>query len=310
LTESDRRSFGVWDVKISSGMVAVADTKLYVEQRGEVGAFPIVVLHGGPGLDHHEFADYLDPIVSSGRYRLLLVDERAQGRSDRSAPEETWTLSRMAADVSDLADALALSRYAVLGHSYGSFLALQHAVAFPGAATATIVSSGVASSRWLARVGEELARFVPIELRQQVSESWANETKVKTEADVAALMKAQNPFHFADPLDPRIEEFERRTAGARYAPEVLRVFAATQYGGIEVEEGLATVPQPVLVLAGRHDRTCSVEAAEDMATRLPRGELVVFEHSGHMTYVEEQDRYLAVCTDFLDRHIERAVTPR
>jgi len=34
---------------------------------------------------------------------------------------------------------------------------------------------------------------------------------------------------------------------------------------------------------------------------LPEAELVVFEDSGHMTFVEENERYLAVVNDFLQR---------
>ena len=34
-----------------------------------------------------------------GSYRLVLADERASGRSDRTAPRGTWTLGRMAEDV-------------------------------------------------------------------------------------------------------------------------------------------------------------------------------------------------------------------
>ena len=40
-------------------LVQVADTKLYVEERGEPSAFPLLVFHGGPGLDHTMFGDYL-----------------------------------------------------------------------------------------------------------------------------------------------------------------------------------------------------------------------------------------------------------
>ena len=58
---------------------------------------------------------------------------------------------------------------------------------------------------------------------------------------------------------------------------------------------------PVLVLAGRHDRTCAVGAAQDMARRLPNAQLVVFENSAHMMFAEEQDRYLATVRQFLDR---------
>ena len=84
-------------------LVEVADTKLYVEERGEPSGFPLLVFHGGPGLDHTWFGDYLDPLTEGGRYRLVLADERACGRSDRAAPRQTWTLERMAQDVSDLA---------------------------------------------------------------------------------------------------------------------------------------------------------------------------------------------------------------
>src|SRR3954470_18520230 len=103
-------------------LVDVGDTRLYVEERGS-GSLPLVVLHGGPGLDHTMFGPYLDALGDA--CRLLLVDQRAQGRSERCDPS-TWTLEQMAADVSALAAALQLDRYAVLGHSFGAFAALQH----------------------------------------------------------------------------------------------------------------------------------------------------------------------------------------
>jgi proline iminopeptidase len=51
-------------------LVDVGDTQLHVVERGE--GFPLLLLHGGPGLDHHEFADYLDPLAEQDR--LVLVD--------------------------------------------------------------------------------------------------------------------------------------------------------------------------------------------------------------------------------------------
>ena len=284
-------------------LIEVADTKLYVDERGEPSAFPLLVFHGGPGLDHTEFADYLDPLTEGGRYRLVLADERASGRSDRTAPAQTWTLERMAQDVSDLAAILGVSDgYATLGHSYGAFVVLQHAVAHPGEPRGTIVSSGIAAARWLAGVEGELAAFEPADLREKVTASWARETEVRTEAEVDALMTDQMPFHFRDPRGQPLAEYLRRTAGlARYAPDVIRHFAAQDYGGIDVEDRLREATHPVLVLAGRHDRICPAAASEDMARRLPDAELVVFENSAHMTFVEEQDRYLAVVRQFLDR---------
>jgi proline iminopeptidase len=285
-----------YDRRVDGRLVDVGDTRLHVVERGS--GYPLIVLHGGPGLDHLMFGDYLDPL--GDEYRLLLVDQRAQGCSDRP-PEETWTLERMAADVQALAEALGLGTYAVLGHSYGAIVALQNAVDFPGAAAQTIVSSGVPSASFLADVDANLAAFEPEELRERVTQSWEQEKHVTTEEEVESLLSAQLPFHFGDPLDERIPEYERRTTGAAYSPDVLRRFANEEYGGIEVEDRLAAVTQPVLVLAGRKDRTCSVAAAEATAAAIPGAELVVFEHSGHMTFVEENERYLSVVGDFLAR---------
>ena len=281
-------------------LVEVDDTLLYVEERGESRGFPLLVLHGGPGLDHHMFGDYLDPLTDDGTYRLILVDERAQGGSDRSAPPETWTLQRMAADITDLAAALGLTDYAVLGHSYGAFVVLQHAVDFPAAATATIVSAGVAAARWLDRVEDQLATFEPVELREQVASSWARELTVETEEEAAELLADQMPFHFREPSGPVMDDYFRRAAGARFAPDVLRHFAQQEYGGIDVDDRLGSVTHPVLVLAGRYDRVCPVDAGADMASRLPDAQFVVFENSAHMMFVEEPDRYLTTVRTFLD----------
>jgi len=281
----------------NSHHIDIGDTRLHVVERG--AGYPLIVLHGGPGLDHHMFGDYLDMLTDS--FRLILVDQRAQGLSDM-CPASSWTLGRMAADVTDLARALGLTRYAVLGHSYGAFVALQHAVDFPSAAAQTIVSSGLPSARYLAKVFENLDKFEPVQLREQVRSSWEREKFAQTREDVDSLLHDQLPMQFCDPFDPRIDEFEKRTSEAVNSPEVLRHFANADYGGIEVEDRLSAVTHPVLVLAGRHDRTCVVEGAEAMAKGLPEAELVVFEESAHMTYVEENAKYVRTVREFLGRH--------
>jgi proline iminopeptidase len=282
--------------------VRIDDCSLWVVERGDPGGFPLVALHGGPGLDHHEFGDYLDPLTEDG-IRLVLVDQRAQGRSE-TAPEVTWTLERMAQDVIMLALSLKLRRYAVLGHSYGAFVALQNAVDYPGQAVATIVSGGVPSVRYLEGVGAALDAFEPADLRDQVAASWERESNVTTPEEVEALLHDQLPFHFRDPKDPRIEEYERRSAGGVFSPSVLRHFANASYGGIDLEDRLQDVTQQVLVLAGRHDRVCPVEAGERMGELLPRAELHVFEESAHMTFVEEPGSYLDAVRSFLEPHRE------
>src|SRR6184192_2210678 len=105
----------------------------------EVGSgFPLIVLHGGPGLDHTMFRPYLDPLGED--FRLLYVDERGQGRSERVDPQ-TLSLEVFARDVDLVAEALELEHFALLGHSFGAIIATYHATEL-GTAVAYVISGG------------------------------------------------------------------------------------------------------------------------------------------------------------------------
>src|SRR5437667_8509546 len=151
-------------------LVSIGDTRLFIVEHGQ--GYPLLILHGGPGLDHTMFGDYLNQLTD--QFRLILVDQRSQGRSDMSPPK-TWTLAQLARDVGALAEALGLERYAVLGHSFGALVALQYAVDFTGQASQTIVSSGFPSARFLTNVQTSLQTFESIDVRAQATSSWERE---------------------------------------------------------------------------------------------------------------------------------------
>jgi pimeloyl-ACP methyl ester carboxylesterase len=129
------------DLDSSGGrLLPVHGTRLYVVEHGSPSAFPLICLHGGPGDDADGFGNHLDVLTLDGRYRLVLVDAREQGRSDRGTNPETWTRHQLASDVSAVAAGLGVDDYAVLGHAAAAVVALQHAVDAHGAAAATILS--------------------------------------------------------------------------------------------------------------------------------------------------------------------------
>ena len=96
---------------------------IFVQELGD--GFPVIVLHGGPGVDHSMFRPYLDPLADE--FRLLYVDERGQGRSERVDPV-TLSLDVFARDVDLLGEALGLERFALLGHSFGGIITTKHAI--------------------------------------------------------------------------------------------------------------------------------------------------------------------------------------
>ena len=225
----------------------IDDTSLWVVERG-------VGLSGDGAARRARAWTITSSPTTSTRWRddlrLLFVDLRACGRSERP-PAHTWTLERHAQDVIMLARALRLDRYAVLGHSYGAFVALQNAVDYPGMAAQTIVSSGVPSIRFLGpAVERSIQTFEPASLRAQVQASWEREPHVRTPEEFAQLMADQMPFHFADPQDPRIADYLERTKDTVYAPDVLRRSSTDGFGQIDLESRLSLVSSPTLVLSG------------------------------------------------------------
>src|SRR5207302_6274449 len=155
---------------------------LNVEEVGK--GFPLIVLHGGPGLDHSMFRPYLDALDDD--YRLLYIDERGQGRSDRVDPA-TLSLEVFARDVDLLAETLELDSFALLGHSFGAIIAAYHATEL-GTAAAYVISGGGDSS-------DALDADIQASLEalgkdgKAIADSWEAEKTVETEAQLKQLLR-------------------------------------------------------------------------------------------------------------------------
>ena len=262
---------------------------LFVEDLAGDG-LPLIVLHGGPGLDHTHLRPWLDPLGE--QFRVLYIDERGQGRSERVEPA-TLTLEVFARDVDLLADALALERFALLGHSFGAIITTWHAINVGTAAGYVISGGGDSSDNLMADVEASLEAMG--EEGKPIADSWEWEKSVETPEDCAELMRVQAPFHFAGEPPPNF------AADTVYAPEVLRHFASAGYGGFDYEPDLRRVSKPTLVVVGSEDRTTTPRAAHVLHGHIPRSELVVLDGAGHMSMVEAQDAYLSAVRDVLAR---------
>jgi proline iminopeptidase len=255
----------------------------------EVGSgFPLIVLHGGPGLDHSMFRPYLDPL--GDEFRLFYVDERGQGRSERVDPT-TLSLEVFAHDVDLLAEALELDGFALLGHSFGAIIATYHATELGTAAAYVISGGGDASEALDADVEASLEALG--NGRETIAASWEAEKTVETEEQLKQLLHDQMPFHFHGEPPPGYAE---ETVGS---PEVLRYFANIGYGAFDYRPKLSSVRKPTLIVVGEHDRTTTPRAARVLHEGIPSSELVVIPDAGHMSFVEKSEPYLTAVRRFL-----------
>jgi proline iminopeptidase len=103
----------------------VNGTELFVKRigRGE----PVLVVHGGPSLDHGYLLPHLAPL-SSG-FALVLFDQRLSGRSSGTVDSASVRVATFVEDIEALRASLGLGRIHLIGHSWGGLLALRYAIA-------------------------------------------------------------------------------------------------------------------------------------------------------------------------------------
>jgi proline iminopeptidase len=277
--------------------VNVGDIELHVREEGT--GRPLVLLHGGPGLDGSVFFPEIGALAADG-VRVLAVDHRANGRSDACDPAR-WTVPQMADDVEALIRELGLARPIVMGHSFGSFVA-QHHMAEHGTAAGYVLMGTVDSVDELARIGERLAAFEPEHLRDQVTRSWDDESTVQTVEQARQLFRDQLPFHAAVPEGALVRAMQEAAGEIAFRPEVLRHFASGgEYGLVDNRGRLGERQVPVLVLSGELDRTTPAASAHRLAELLSDADEVVIPGAAHMLLQEQPAAALAALRAFLGR---------
>ena len=270
--------------------VDVEGTGMYVHEHGE--GEPILMLPPGPGLDGSVFFPWFERLEG---YRLLGVDLPGHGRSDRGDPGH-WTVADWAADVARLAEAMGLTGYTLLGHSFGARIALQHSVDHPGRAARVVCSGGIAYADALAHADETFESFGTPELRASVEAAFEAEEHVETPEDCHAVWMGEMPFFLSDPEGPALADIDRHWKDVRYSPEIHR---HGSFGDFDVRASLPGVTVPVLVITGRDDRITRPEESEEIAVLLPNATLRIVEDAGHFPFAEQPDAYLGAIRDWL-----------
>ncbi|MFO1121963.1 MAG: prolyl aminopeptidase [Hyphomicrobiales bacterium] len=134
---AQRRSFHPPIQPFDRGRLRVSDLhEIYYEQCGNPDGQPAIVLHGGPG---GGISPFLRQMHDPARYRIVLFDQRGCGQSTPHAELRENTTWDLVADIERLRQHLGISRWQVVGGSWGSTLALAYAETHPDRVTGLIL---------------------------------------------------------------------------------------------------------------------------------------------------------------------------
>jgi proline iminopeptidase len=90
---------------------------------------PIIVVHGGPGMDHLTLEADLAPLAQ--HHRVIYYDQRGGGRSTLPSDPSLLTIDHHVRDLEALRRHLGLDKVTLLAHSFGPAIAALYAIRYP-----------------------------------------------------------------------------------------------------------------------------------------------------------------------------------
>jgi pimeloyl-ACP methyl ester carboxylesterase len=297
-------------------LVASGDTEIYVDIRGQKKNAPVVlVLHEGPGNAVGILAFQAYPGAELEKsYVVAYMHQRGVLRSP-PVPAASQTLANHVRDIDSVVEYLkqrfGKERISIVGHSWGGVLGylyvIQHgakldklvAVAAPFNAAATEFASYEMTLQWARdandqRTVDALVRLGPPPYR--TSQELMQKTLLSADAygGIAKnldMVKVLASGGYSD-YDPRWGDAQTEIGEAMYAE--------TQK--INVENDVSRATTPLLLIGARNDAQVPYFSLKSGFDKWGgKKELIVLDHSNHIPFLDEPDRFVAEVTRFLGK---------
>ncbi len=281
--------------------IAINGAELEVDVLGPEGAPLLIAHHGGGGIGSMaEPRSTFGPL--SDVFRVLVFDARGCGRSEAVPP---YSHAQWAADVDALRDWAGAEQCVVAGGSYGGFIALEYALAYPDRVRAIVLRDTSADSSNLALAYDNARHQDRVEIDwDHFDRYWGG--RVRDDAELKALWAELIPLY---DFDYDAEKSAAAVEAGIYRHEAHNWCFQHNMPTYDLKPRLPSISCPTLVTVGRADWVTPVSASETIAALIPGAQLVVFERSGHSPQTEERDLFNATVRDFLLSSLS-AATPR
>ncbi|MEM6528832.1 MAG: alpha/beta fold hydrolase [Chloroflexota bacterium] len=266
-------------------LTQLEQVQLFIEAKGE--GIPILMFHGGLGLDHTYLTPYFDTLTD--HYSVIYFDHRGNGRSQKPTDYAQLNFEVLCNDADAVRQHLEHEKVIAIGHSYGGFIAQEYAVRFQEHLLGMVLIDTVpaldyqpqptrGNDEQLAALSAAFTR--PMESDEDWQQTWSTLIQIYfTNYDPAVGKALDAATHYS------CHAWNRANA-------MLAEYST-----------LATLPSltiPTLVVSGRHDFVTPPDhGTERLARLIPNASMHIFENSAHYPFIEEQESFFNVLRDWL-----------
>ncbi len=272
--------------------------KIYVERSGNPEGIPVLFLHGGPcsGTKPHHRC-FFNP----EQYHIILFDQRGSGLSTPFGELEGNTTQDLLSDMERIRQRLNIEQWLLFSGSWGSTLALLYAQQFTDYVAGMIIR-GVFLARqqdldWFVKDGASrlypeqyqylLSALPEKDIERLYSTLWGTD-EIAVRRLTKAWMHWSSQVALGDLFQPE-QMPEHMTQRMVDQVKMELHYAKNNYFITEnqVLEGCAVLQDiPTIIIHGRRDFVCPLEAGFSLAQVLPQAKYQVLPQSGHIAQGE------------------------
>jgi proline iminopeptidase len=274
--------------------------------RGE----PLLILHGGPGASHDYFLPYLLPLARKNR--LIFIDERGSGRSQKLENTSAYTIESMAEDVEAVRKVLGLGKISLLGHSCGGVIAEAYALKYQENLSHLILCSTFPSTKMMNEVLNKIKEKMTPELRARIEKMEKaglyghgmdyEKYRYTSEYMTAAWGEGYFPYLYQNHPDPNYDPIANGNMSWDLYREMWGSDGEFVIDGnmisVEYTDRLSSIKIPTLITVGDNDE-CDPSLSREMNEKISGSKLVILPKSGHMTFVDQPSLFISAVEEFL-----------
>lgn len=291
--------------KSTSGMIPVGESHLAVpggsiwyNVTGTGTHIPVVLLHGGPGGSSFYLKAFEE--LSNDR-QVVRYDQLGSGKSDVITDTALLTVDHFVKELDLLRDHLGLSEWHVLGHSWGTLLALEYYRAYPERVTSLVFGSPCFDMpAWEESTNQILATF-PDSLQEAVLV--AESTGIYDNPLYEETMDRFYGKHVWGPnadhpdFDSLMATFNADIYTYMWGPSEFTITGTLKgYNGTPY---LSQIEVPTLFTVGEFDEIMP-GIVETFAEKVTDSKYVVFPGSSHMSPWDAKNESVKVVREFLN----------
>lgn len=252
----------------------VRDIDMYYEVSGE--GDPLLFLHG-LGSSTRDW-EYQVPVFSK-KYKVITVDARGHGRSDK--PAGPYSVAQFAADIAEFIRMMKTGPVHIASLSMGGVIAFQLAVDYPDLIRSMCITNA-GPELLLPRLKDKFMLFTRLFIvrvlgMRMVGRKLAGE-----------MFPHKHQEEFKKKL---IDRWAENDKGAYH--DTIKALV-----GWSVADRIGRITCPVLVIRGEFDET-PLEVTDAQLARMPNAKKVVIKDSRHATPVDSIDEFNRLLMEFL-----------